>query len=488
MVAKRSRRLASPVLLLTLAVCAAPGYAGNTWELLNQPNAAPFADGMLHSLTQHSLSDDGSRAVFQSDATNLVGGRPVAVGGPVSYLRDRGTGETSYVSDGLRQAPWSGVAKGTYQSISGDGRWVAFSSDKELVSGVDAQFGAYPYVLDLETGAMFFAGAIEPGSPQQLFNPGPVIAGISDDGRYTLLRSSASHVLQDDDGGADDAYLFDRDANELILVTAGGAFEPSAPYVPLAMSGDASIIALATLSDIGALTLHLLDRVTGQIETPAVPAGLNPLLSVNLSDDGRWFSFVARAYDAEGDELVGPHQGFLHDRERSTTVELNVLAGIPDADLQLGAMSGDGRFLVVSSSDSGLPTLGAGAPGDGALHAYRWDRTTGLFELVSEIDGQPANGMTTVRDATPSGSTFVVITKATNILNGDTNGIADLYFVERPIPQLGDLDGDGAVSAPDLAILIGLWGSNGLVGDFDGDGSVGQADLAVVLGNWSTGG
>lgn len=49
----------------------------------------------------------------------------------------------------------------------------------------------------------------------------------------------------------------------------------------------------------------------------------------------------------------------------------------------------------------------------------------------------------------------------------------------------GDLDGDGAVGSPDLALLLGAWGSatEGF-GDLDGDGFVGPADLASLLGAW----
>jgi len=47
----------------------------------------------------------------------------------------------------------------------------------------------------------------------------------------------------------------------------------------------------------------------------------------------------------------------------------------------------------------------------------------------------------------------------------------------------GDLDGDGAVGAGDLSILLGNWGANGL-GDIDGDGVVGPRDLTALLSLW----
>jgi len=48
-----------------------------------------------------------------------------------------------------------------------------------------------------------------------------------------------------------------------------------------------------------------------------------------------------------------------------------------------------------------------------------------------------------------------------------------------------DLNGDGDVGAPDLAILLGNWGPNpGHPADFDGDGFVSAPDLAWLLGSW----
>ncbi len=52
----------------------------------------------------------------------------------------------------------------------------------------------------------------------------------------------------------------------------------------------------------------------------------------------------------------------------------------------------------------------------------------------------------------------------------------------------GDFDLDGAVSAADLALLLGSWGSCAdpadCPADLDGDGAVGPFDLALLLGNW----
>lgn len=49
-------------------------------------------------------------------------------------------------------------------------------------------------------------------------------------------------------------------------------------------------------------------------------------------------------------------------------------------------------------------------------------------------------------------------------------------------PCTGDLNGDGAVNASDLALLLGAWG--GTSADLNADGTVNASDLALLLGNW----
>lgn len=66
-----------------------------------------------------------------------------------------------------------------------------------------------------------------------------------------------------------------------------------------------------------------------------------------------------------------------------------------------------------------------------------------------------------------------------------SRGIAVLRMEDSAI--VGDLDGDGAVTAADLSILLGAWGpcSGACEADLDGDGSVNAADLAALLGAWT---
>lgn len=57
------------------------------------------------------------------------------------------------------------------------------------------------------------------------------------------------------------------------------------------------------------------------------------------------------------------------------------------------------------------------------------------------------------------------------------------FIATHYLRRLGDLDGNNAVDASDLAVLLGNWGGSG-DGDLNYDGTVGPKDLGILLGNW----
>ncbi len=70
---------------------------------------------------------------------------------------------------------------------------------------------------------------------------------------------------------------------------------------------------------------------------------------------------------------------------------------------------------------------------------------------------------------------------ANGAIDSDADGILDECELSR-----GDLNLDGQVSAPDLAMLLSVWGMpRPPYGDLNNDGEASAADLAILLGNWS---
>ncbi len=125
-------------------------------------------------------------------------------------------------------------------------------------------------------------------------------------------------------------------------------------------------------------------------------------------------------------------------------------------------------------------------PGKGNINAYPMfvDMDGGNLRL---LDGSPCID-TGSNDFVPE-DLIVDLDGNERIVDGDGDGTAavDMGAYEyQGYPVCDeDLDGDGAVGAFDLALVLGNWGFNpGSPADLDHDGTVGPFDLALLLGAW----
>jgi len=105
-------------------------------------------------------------------------------------------------------------------------------------------------------------------------------------------------------------------------------------------------------------------------------------------------------------------------------------------------------------------------------NAVRW-ATLYNFRFETNVAPRDNTAEVTVglwKDATPSSPQSAIAVTA--IVPG----------ILPPPPTPGDLDGNGAVDASDLSILLSAWGTPGA--DINGDGSTDAADLTILLNNW----
>jgi len=87
--------------------------------------------------------------------------------------------------------------------------------------------------------------------------------------------------------------------------------------------------------------------------------------------------------------------------------------------------------------------------------------------------------ITTAPDCNVNGIDDAVDIAAGTSADADEDGVPD------ECGCVADLDGDGAVTGADLAVLLGAWGSCAACGaDLTGDGQVLGDDLAVLLSSW----
>jgi Tol biopolymer transport system component len=186
------------------------------------------------------ISADGRYVAFYSDATDLVEGDTNNFCDSDNdgvyednctdvFVHDRQTGDTTRVSvssDGTQ-----GNGSSWWISISGDGRYVAFTSyASNLVTGDTNNFCDYDndsiyddnctdiFVHDRETGETTLVSVASDGAQANYSSSAPSISG---DGRYVTFGSFASNLVESDTNGVRDIFIHDRQTGQTERVSVG---------------------------------------------------------------------------------------------------------------------------------------------------------------------------------------------------------------------------------------------------------------------------
>jgi Tol biopolymer transport system component len=184
-----------------------------------------------------SISSDGHYLVFESYASNLVGGD--TNGTWDVFAHDRVTGETqriSVASDGAQGNDQSG-----YPVISADGRYVAFSSLATNLMDGDTNGTWDVFVHDRVTGETTCVSIASNGIQGNDYSYG---SSISADGRYVAFASNATNLSEGDTNGVEDVFVHDSLTGETtrISVTRNGIQGNNYSY-GLSISADGRYIA-----------------------------------------------------------------------------------------------------------------------------------------------------------------------------------------------------------------------------------------------------
>ena len=170
--------------------------------------------------SQSSISDTGLVVAFTSHATDIVTPDINARGDVLVYDRSGGTGVTTRVSNSPTGAQSDGDSY--LPDVSGDGRYVTFTSDgANLVAG-DTNGLTDIFVHDRNTGVTERVSVASDGLQA---NGRSLGSSISADGRHVMFASEASNLVPGDTNGAQDLFIHDRTTGttERVNVAADGS-------------------------------------------------------------------------------------------------------------------------------------------------------------------------------------------------------------------------------------------------------------------------
>jgi Tol biopolymer transport system component len=407
-----------------------------------------------------SISGDGRYVAFSSYASDLVPGdtnRNWDV-----FVRDRRTGVTERVNVSSTGEEANGL---TYQvSISGDGRYVCFSSEASNLVPGDRNGTNDVFVHDRVLGTTELASVATNGEQG---NYGSGAGVLSADGRYVLFASDATNLVP---GGAPNSQVYVRDrlsgttervsvsssgtpANDECYsggISADGRFAVFGSYAGNLVPGDTNLefdvfvhdrqtgtTERVNVSSRGAQT----DSPWGDFESPG-----------SISADGRYVAF-----DSHGDNLVPGDTNdafdvFVHDRLTHTTERVSVNSrGAQGNDWSFApSISGDGRYVMFTSFADNLVSGDTNLTGDIFVH----DRVTGRTERVSlSSSGGQGNAISSrYAEIAKDGQSVVFQSAASNLVPADTNGFSDIFVRDRfggpTFTSLCDPGSSGVIGCP----------------------------------------
>ncbi|MCW2237620.1 hypothetical protein [Azospirillum canadense] len=363
--------------------------------------------------------------------------------------------------------------------ISADGRYVAFSSGaSNLVAGDDNDLPDL-FLRDLQTGTLtrIDMPASDENQSRQLG-----VVGFSADGSK-LLYTSVDPVS--------DAYSSPRTVIHIRDVATGAE---------TTLNGGANSIANLALAADGK-TLSYVSTGLGIHQAQSTSVVLRDLETGSFnaygnSDSPAPFTATAPVLSSDGSVLVYTNNGALRLLNRETN-QVDRIDRLPDGSLPDGgmstaqALSADGRYLLFTSDVAGLDANNSGSAG-----VYVRDLTTGTTHLVSTAaDGTPADGTSYGVTFGPDGKSVLFTSYAGNLVDGDTNGTKDVFLkdLDTGVIRRVSLGADGSqlnadvtgesLSADGTRLLFATMADNVVDGDTNG-----LTDLFVATLNRSSGG
>lgn len=471
------------------------------------------------------ISADGRFVLFQSPAGDLLAGDDPEHPRNDVFLYDQQTGALERIG---RDVTGGADIESAAVGVSTDGRYVTFRS-YDQITPESGPSGSYLYVYDrtLQTTEMVDIGPMTSEGQPDLQQHLTSYRTVSGDARFVYFSSSRSDVMPGDANGKLDAFLVDRATGvttRISLQSDGSEFTGDSRAVD--MSADGSYLILRTdtpdgregsfwfkdmttgaltqlpalgehwriagdgrtLIAFGAGKISVIDLETG--ETGQLFSGLGTLLAadVAVSGDGRFVTFRSTAANIVSGDTNGVDDVFVHDRATGETVRVNVTPDGAQSDgwlsnLEGVAISDDGKWITFVSDANNLaggksgvdkafvasnpfldvpdplhPNYVIGGEGDNTLAG------TGHSDMIEALAGSD-----TV--ASGAGDDVIFGRQGDDSLHGEA-GRDSIFGHEGDDTLSGGLDAD---------VLVGGEGDDAAHGGEGGDVLLGDAEAADAL-------
>jgi len=385
--------------------------------------------------TNPSMTSGGKYVVFESTASNLISG-----GNTTSDVYRKDTSANTVVLISADTA--GGVANGPSSdaAISAtDGRYVSFQSTAtDLITGGNATSDIYR--RDTTAGSTILISKDTAGGAADGASSNP---STSTDGRYVVFESAATDLVTSDSNGVND--IFKRDAtnstttlissssasvagdgassNAAISATDGRyiAFESAATNL---VASDSNARKDIFLKD---TTTNQTTRVSTATSGTEATGGTAGSTNASISANGRYIAFQSDETNLVSSDTNGNTDIFVKDTQTNTTTRVSTTASSAQStggNSSKPVMSSDSRFVAFTSSATNLVSSDT----NGVADIFIKDTQDGtITRLSTSTAGAQANGASDNAAIASNGKYAAYDSAATNLVTGDTNGLADVF-------------------------------------------------------------
>lgn len=341
-----------------------------------------------------------------------------------------------------------------WAKLSGDGSTVVYASlASNLTDERDTNGELDIFATDLRTRVTERVSVAADGGIADSFSLTP---RVSHDGRYVGFSSGATNLVEGDDNGETDAFVYDRQTRKTEMVSVSSSGEPGdgisgAPQLSAdgryaVFDSMASNLVPGDTNERNDVFLH--DRQTGTTERISVTRdgkqSNGNAREATISADGRYIAFQSDASDLVPGDDNGEIDTFLLDRKTGTLTRIT--GPDPATGTEGPVISADGTKIAYSN-------------GIGLGELYVQDLATGKTDMVSvTLDGTGANGISFAPSLSADGSKVAFYSDASTLVEGDTNDLNDIFVRDvaagtttRLSTVPGGGEGDGRSYLPSIS-------------------------------------
>jgi len=443
-----------------------------------------------------TISSGGTVVAFQSTATNLVSGDTNGLSD--SFVRNTATGTTKRVSVSSSGSQANGDS--FYPSVSADGLHVAYQSYASNLVADDSNSNIDVFLRDLGAGATSRGSVAD----AQAHSTGED-ASVNHDGRYVAFESSAPNLVAFDSNAMTDIFVRDTTVGTttLVSISTGGAQGNAECYNP-DISADGSYVTFSSSAtnlvsgDTNGYTdIFVRDVQSGTTTRVSVSsAGTqanNSSVSPSISADGRYVAFRSSATNLVTGDTNSTYDIFVRDMQTSTTTRVSVSSTGAQATGSSNecSISADGRYVAFQSNATNLVS----GDTNGVADIFLRDTTAGTTTRVSlASDGIQTNGGHSFAPSVSNGGRYVAFySSATNLVSGDTNGVPDIFVRDiltgttfRASASFDGSSGNGGSTVPSISsdgryVTFRSEATNLIPGDTNGVADIFVRDLMAGM-------